>query len=124
MPADFSLEDDDDKLWDRGDVTLTLPGVGSWDVLPRANPIRETEDFNPDNRPVSYIIESIVAQLYEDVRKPARKALVKAIDDGTVLVGKLTKALRWLGEQREEAQERAVAQKAGRPTTGPQLSTP
>lgn len=124
MANDFNLLDDDDELWAMGDVTLTLPDVGTWDVLPGANPIRETDEFNPESRPVSYIIESLVVQLAEHERKRARKALQKAVDDGTVRVRSLSKALRWIGDQREEHEEKVVASKAGRPTSAPPRSTP
>jgi len=123
--AEFSLQSDNETpLWEPGDVTLTLPGLGKFDVLDRANPIRETEDFNPDNRPVTYIVESLVAQVPEHERKRLRRALVEGIDSGSIQVRTLSDALRWIGEQREEAEEKAVARQTGRPTTGPQHSTP
>lgn len=123
--ADFQLAaDETETLWERGDVTLTLPGIGSFDVIPDGNPIRETDEFNPESRPVTYMIESLVVQVEEDQRKRLRKRLVEGIDDGTIRVRAITKALRWIGEQREEAEERAVARQTGRPTSGQQHSTP
>lgn len=123
--AEFVLQSDQDEpLWQPGEVTLTLPGIGKFDVLDRGNPIRETEDFNPDNRPVTYIIESLVAQVPDEHRKRLRRALAEGVDDGTIQVRELSKALRWIGEQREEYEERAVAGQTGRPTTEPPRSTP
>jgi hypothetical protein len=125
MGADFQLvSDDDEALWERGEVTLTFPGIGTFDVLDRANPIMETDSFNPETRPVTYMVESLVCQMYDDHRKKLRKALVKGIEDGTVMVRSITKALRWIGEQREEYEERAVSRQTGRPTSGQQHSTP
>lgn len=125
--AEFVLEaPSDEPLWEVGDVTLTLPGtkLERVPVKSHANPIRETDDFNPDARPVSYILESLVLQLEDDHQAAARKALIKAVDGGKVQVKSLSAALRWIGEQREEAEERAISRRTARPTSGQQHSTP
>lgn len=115
--AEFQLESDESEpLWQRGDETITIGG-SKFDVLDRANPIRENEEFNPESRPVTYTIESLVTQVFEDQRNKLRKALVKGVDDGTIRVRQIMQAIRWIGERREEAEERAVAKQTGRPTS-------
>lgn len=123
--AEFELTADttDEDLWERGAERILLLG-NHYDVKAQANPIRETEDFNPDSRPVTYTIESLVVQVEEDQQKGLRRALIKGVDDGSVRVRDLMKAIRWIGERREEAEERLTARQTGRPTSGQSHSTP
>lgn len=123
--AEFEFTSDTDTpLWELGTHTLSLPGMGNpVPILDRANPPVETESFNPDNRPIAYMVECIVVNVPDEHRARLRKKLTKGIEDGTIRARSLTDALRWISDLREEAEEKAVARQTGRPTSGPQPST-
>ncbi len=119
---EFSLDLDGDEPLFENPLYLSIPGVGRFQLLDRANPPRE-EEFDPTSKPVSYLVELLSKQVEVDRRDEFTEALIEGLDkepdeDGFVPVALLGQAARWIAEKRRKAEKRAKSKKARRPTKG------
>lgn len=119
--AEFEL-DAEEPLWQRGEETLTIGGR-RFDVYPLGRIAAETDHFNFQTRPVSFVVESLVVQFYDDQHDEAREVIGEALQAGTLTIGKAREAAEWIAGRREAAAKAAVRRSTGRPTLEPSRST-
>lgn len=123
MP-DFKFEPvPTERLFPEDDpLTLTLPGVGTFELLDRANPPVE-DHINPTERPVAYVLEVLAVQVVEHERDDFKREMVAAVKQNRVMVATLLDVARWITDQRQEAETAATARSVKRPTKGARRST-
>lgn len=118
MP-DFKFDlPDDTPLFDEP-FTITLPGVGSFNLAHRGNPPDE-EEVNPETKPLSYFRDLVLEQVVEEERDAARTAITEALNAEPPRLGikELAAAYQWISEERRKAEEKVVAAVVKRPTGG------
>lgn len=116
MP-DFKFElPDDTPLFDEP-FTLTLPGVGTFNLVHRGNPPDE-EDVNPETKPLSYFRALLVEQVVEEEREAFAEALTAALnaEPPQLDIAALATAYGWISEQRQKAEREKVKETTKRPT--------
>lgn len=129
MPAFEFPEDepDADPLFPPEDpLTLTVSDIeGVRHVFNCTDKPRLPDDssYGLDNRPRSYLLDSVAEQVVESQRRVAREVFDDLMKEGIVDETGVMEMLKWLGDQRNEARKARTKKKLRRPTTAQSAST-
>jgi hypothetical protein len=125
MPAlDFDTEitgDDGEPLFPPEDpLTITITDVeGERHVFTckdRPN-LPDDSSYGLDNRPRSYLLDSIMEQVVPEQQKRCREVFDQLMKEGVIGENHILDTIKWLGEQRDAARKQRAKRRLKRPTT-------